>query len=634
MHAPGTGPPWLAERALKLRPYPRQLPRQSVAWLAALLALALSATLWRGAQRAHQDRTAPAGTWISQALADWRTTGWGDLLLPLILLCALVASILLLRAQMKRREIAEAALRKSEERHRRLMELSSDWYWEMDQDLRFTWISQGKRDAVARPTLSTSIGKRPWEVVSADMTREQWAAHRAQLESHLAFREVEISRPGVDGQPTYSLVNGEPVLGPDGEFLGYLGVGWDITERRRALETRNRLETQIQQMLKMDALGTLAGGVAHDFNNILAVIIGNVAVARADAGPDQPVQTSLAEIQKAALHGRDLVGQILTFSRLRGNVKLQAIALDSVVNESLSMLRATLAANVELTCNFGAGSHFVRGDKTRLAQLLMNLCSNAWHALQGKPGRISITVDAVGEAELAGLVDLPAASGYVLLSVADSGAGMDEATRKRIFDPFFTTKPAGQGTGLGLAVVHGIVKSHDGHIFVDSQPGQGSRFRLYLPAAQSHGEPLRPARSAPALTPALPQGQGQRIMYLDDEPALVSLASRQLRQLGYKVVGHTRDGDALSAFEANPAGFDALVTDSNMPGRMGLDVAARMLRIRPDFPIALSSGYVSDGLRAQAWALGVREIIDKPATVEELAHALQRLVAQVQRVTS
>jgi PAS domain S-box-containing protein len=398
-----------------------------------------------------------------------------------------------------------------------------------------------------------------------------------------------------------------------------LGSITDITERKRVEETRARLEAQLRQAQKMEALGTLAGGIAHDFNNILSAIMGNVDLAGEDIGADHAAQESLAVIRKASKRARDLVQQILTFSRQQP-VERHVVELREVAEESVRLLRATLPAGIELVSSFAPDTPHVLADRTHIHQVLMNLCTNAWHAIEGPVGRIEIALAAavVGpDADIPGLQP----GRHARLTVTDTGKGMDRAMVERIFDPFFTTKAFGEGTGLGLAVVDGIVKNHDGAIQVHTAPGWGTVFHLYFPAVEA--EVAAKVRDAPS---DLPRGNGQRILYLDDEKPLVNVAKRLLGRLGYEVKGFTSPAEALAAFRADPAGFDLCVTDLNMPVVSGLEIAMEILRERPDLPVAVASGNVTETLRMKAQALGIREVIYKPSTLTDLAQAVQRML--------
>ena len=395
----------------------------------------------------------------------------------------------------------------------------------------------------------------------------------------------------------------------------------DVTERAQAEQARSKLEAQLLQAQKMEALGTLAGGIAHDFNNILTAIGGNVELARLDAGPeDSALQHKLAETAKATRRAADLVRQILTFSR-RQPLERVVVNLRELTLEAVGLLRSTLPASIELLTSFAPDSPNVLADRTQLHQVLMNLVVNAAQAIGTQPGRIEISLAAVsGDTGVAGL----APGRYARLGVTDNGPGMDAATRQRIFDPFFTTKPVGEGTGLGLAVVDGIVKRFGGMITVYTEPGRGCAFHLHFPA---EAEAETAVVAVDAASSAGHVGSSQRVLYLDDDEALVLVGQAMLERLGYRVVACSDAAQALAAFEADPSGFDALISDFNMPGTSGLDIAAKVLRLRPGLPIALASGLMTDDLLLQAREIGVREFLYKPHTLDDLAGALRRMFA-------
>jgi CheY-like chemotaxis protein len=378
----------------------------------------------------------------------------------------------------------------------------------------------------------------------------------------------------------------------------------------------------------MEALGTLAGGIAHDFNNILGAIIGNVELARQDVGATHPAMQSLDEIRKASHRAKDLVQRILTFASQHQEPQ-SVIRLRPVVEEAVTFLRATLPAGVEVAATFDPDAPTVLADSTQIHQVLINLCTNAWQAMNGHAGRIDIRLDSITLDAEAARADANLQPGhFARLCVTDTGTGMDAATLERIFEPFFTTKPVGQGTGLGLSVVHGIVKAHDGAITVTSQPGEGTTFSLYFAAAEAPERRAAPEDVTPTLLPA---PGGHNVLYLDDEESLVFLVTRMLERLGYRVSGYTRAEEALAAVRADPGQFDLVVTDLNMPGMSGLDVARELARLRPDLPVVLASGYITEELRAQAPQAGVRQLIYKPSTVEELCAAVQRLAGAPKR---
>ena len=401
----------------------------------------------------------------------------------------------------------------------------------------------------------------------------------------------------------------------------------DLTGRKREEARRSALEAQLRESHKMQAVGTMAGGIAHDFNNILHAILGNVELAKADCTPGSALHESLLEIDKAGRRARDLVRQILTFSRNEAP-RRAAVALAEVAHDTERLLRVTLPPEIELSLHLQPELPPVLADATQVEQALLNLCTNAVHAIGNRRGRIQVDGVLVQpdqhQRENLGL----AAGDYVALRVQDDGPGMDEATLPRIFEPFFTTKPVGQGTGLGLAVVHGVMRTHGGAIDVHSAPGRGSSFTLYFPVATA--SPQEGAATAtppaPAPEPAPPASRRQRhVMYVDDDEALVFLVRRLLRRRGYEVSGFTDPHEATDALRAAPGRYDLLVTDYNMPGYSGLDLVRAARAIRPDLPVALASGYVTAEIEQAALAEGARALIHKPNDVAELCATVDRL---------
>ncbi|MDO9250069.1 MAG: MASE3 domain-containing protein [Hydrogenophaga sp.] len=407
----------------------------------------------------------------------------------------------------------------------------------------------------------------------------------------------------------------------DGGRIVWDGLLTDVTDRSEAQEARRRLEQQLGEAQKMESIGTLASGIAHDFNNVLAAILGNARMAREDlkAGKPADVALSLDQIIKASDRARNLVDRILSFSR-RDAARRQVQPLLPVVRESLSLLRSTLPAGVQLIEHIDDPEASAEIDRTQLEQVLLNLCTNAWHALDDKGGRIEVRL---------GTVVLDAAASFPLgllpgrhvrLSVQDNGCGMDEPVRQRIFEPFFTTKPVGKGTGLGLSVVHGIVRSHDGAIGVHSKPGQGTRFDIFMPAPPGAVVPA-PAPGASA-QPAAESGHGERVLLIEDDLLMSSMLEKLLARHGYRVSHHNDPEQAMAAVRANPQAFDIVVTDYNMPQHSGLDVITAIRRLRPGLPTILVSGYVNDELRARAAAQGARHVLEKTRVLDELVKLL------------
>ena len=488
----------------------------------------------------------------------------------------------------------------------------------------------------------------------------------------MARHEVPFERVLATGQPVSDFVGGIRIGGevrwalcnayPENDLLGGLRhvvfTFVDITALRRMQQQQRTLEQQLAQSQKMEALGTLAGGVAHDFNNILAAILGNADLARQDLPSGAPSRQSLHEISTAARRGRELVRQILAFSRQQPLARTP-VCPAAIVTETCSLLRTAIGPNVQLVKTVSPYRLAILADPTRLGQVLLNLGTNAVHALQGRPGQIGFHVDTVGPDDPAlpqELVECCQRSGLgaVRIAVRDDGCGMDDVTRARIFEPFFTTKGVGQGTGLGLPMVLGIVEAHGGTIAVDSRPGEGTTFTLYFPAtaeevpepapesvpaaldggtitAITSGEPPSPDPvsveslamsddpiAAPAPAPA-------HILYLDDDDTLVFLVRRLLERRGYKVTAVCDQQEAIDAVRSQPHGFALLMTDYNMPGMSGIDVAREVLAINPKLPIAVASGYISDELQAEAAAAGVTEVVFKTDAVEAFCEVVARL---------
>ena len=401
----------------------------------------------------------------------------------------------------------------------------------------------------------------------------------------------------------------------------------DISDRKEAEADLRKFEAQLRDVQKMESIGTLAGGIAHDFNNILGAILGNVALACEDVGPSHPAMGSLEEIRKASVRARNLVQQILTFSR-REPQELVTQALQPVIVETHKLLRATLPARVELEITLADAPVRALVDATQLQQVLMNLCTNAWHALGEAAGRIVVGLDAVvlDRAATQRLGAVPPGP-YAHLWVGDTGIGMDAATRARIFEPFFTTKPVGHGTGLGLSVVHGIVSSHHGAISVDSEPGRGSTFHLYLPLVESDA-PAAASAEAAAPAPVAAPGHGAHVLYIDDDETMVVMVERILERAGYRVTGFRNPQEAIAAVREQPGTFDLVVTDFNMPECSGLDVARELARFQPQLPVLISSGYITEELRDEARLAGVRGLLEKQNIFEDISGLLARILSQ------
>ncbi len=529
------------------------------------------------------------------------------------------------------------AMRDSEARFRQLLEfvpnVSVQGYG-LDLTTRY-WNQASER--LYGYTASEAIGRSLLDlIIPPDMQAGVVGAVTEMIDSGLPIPAADLTLRRKDGSPV-EVYSSHVYLNIPGREPEFYCIDFDLTERRESESIRALLQSQLRESQKMEALGTLAGGVAHDFNNIVAAIIGNVELALDDVPAGSPARTSLMEIRKASRRARDLVQQILAFSR-RQLLERKVIELAPVVEETARLLRATLPAGVELSLHIDAKVPGVLADATQIEQVLLNLCTNAWQAVQGAAhGRVAIRLEAhhgppvssnaLPESALAANGDAPVA--WARLTVRDNGQGMSDETRARMFEPFFTTKPPGKGTGLGLAVVHGILRDHDAVMDVQSAPGQGSTFSVYFPGVVGGGASpaiaaARPVRSRPASSP-----KGAHILYVDDDETIAFLMERLLQREGYRVTVFTHAAQALAAVRDRAESFDLVISDYNMPGMTGLDFARAVRALRPDTPVAITSGYISEELHSQAPAAGVSELIYKPNTVEELFAAVDRLAQAV-----
>jgi PAS domain S-box-containing protein len=391
-------------------------------------------------------------------------------------------------------------------------------------------------------------------------------------------------------------------------------------ETGRAYEELRVTQGQLLQVQKMEAIGALAGGIAHDFNNILTAIIGYTELAREEATEGSRVRANLQEVLKAGMRAKDLVQQILMFSR-QSEQEQKPLQVDSIVKEGLKLLRASIPTTVEIRPNIQRECGTVLGDPTQIYQVLVNLCVNAAHAMREKGGVLEVSLMNVDfDAASAQHPDLKPGP-YVKLTVSDTGHGMERAVMQRIFDPYFTTKGPGEGTGMGLAVVHGAVKNHGGAITVDSEPGKGTTFHVYFPRMERGGAPEAEAAAS------VPTGS-ERILFVDDEKALVDMVKQMIESLGYKVAGRTSSIEALEAFRAQPDKFDLVITDQTMPNMTGETLAKELLRIRSDIPIILCTGYSELITKEKAKAMGIRQLIMKPVVRSELARIIRHVLDQ------
>ncbi len=393
-----------------------------------------------------------------------------------------------------------------------------------------------------------------------------------------------------------------------------------IEDRKRAEREKQKIAGRLRQAQKMESIGTLAGGIAHDFNNILSAIMGYSEMTLYNLSGDSKARSNLEQVLQASNRARDLVNQILAFSRQSEQTR-KPVQISPLVKETLKLMRASLPTTIKIMEQINENGALIEADPTQIHQVLMNLCTNASDAMREKGGALKVDLDRLNlyEKEAALLYPDLNPGIYEMVAVSDTGDGMDAATVERIFDPYFTTKEAGKGTGMGLAVAHGIVKSHGGVINVHSEPGKGTTFQVLLPSidgvAKSEAEELKP----------LPRGE-ERILFVDDEATLVDLGKQMLEHLGYKVEGKTSSIEALETFRAHPDDFDLILTDKTMPNLTGFDLGKECKKIRPDIPIILCTGFSESTLLLKAGSMGISEIIMKPLLMRDLAGAIRKVL--------
>ncbi|MCK9686315.1 PAS domain-containing hybrid sensor histidine kinase/response regulator [Scleromatobacter humisilvae] len=407
----------------------------------------------------------------------------------------------------------------------------------------------------------------------------------------------------------------------NGEQL-YTVILRDVSELRGAQTARRALEAQLREAQKMEAIGTLAGGIAHDVNNALGAILGNAALAKEDLPAGHAACKSIEQIDVAAQRARAVVRQILAFSRRQAQ-ELVVQPLAPILIEGIALFRSTLPTIVRLQSCPPSDDLLVRADANQIHQVLLNFCTNAWHALRGSSGQITVGAERVNldrsEAFALGGLE-PGAHAH--LWVTDDGCGMDEQTRARIFDPFFTTKPRGEGTGLGLSVVHSIVQTHAGAIVVKSEPGLGATFSVYLP------EPAEVARpEAAAAAEGEVKGEGRCVAYVDDDEVLLLMVERLLTRRGFQVLCFSDPDELLDRLCEKPSEADVVISDFNMPKMTGIELARKIAQMTPNLPVVVSSGYISDEMREDARLAGISALLEKEDVLEKLVPVLSRVLA-------
>ena len=525
--------------------------------------------------------------------------------------------VLVTMADITERKQHESALRESEEKYRTILENITEGYYEVDLSGNLTFFNDSACQMIGYPR-EELIGRNNRLFMDEVNRRKVFKAFNRVYASGLPHRAFDWVLIRKDGTEVHIETSVSLMKNPAGEPIGFRGIARDVTERKRMEAEKTRLERQLQQAQKIESIGMLAGGIAHDFNNILSSILGYTELALCDVPKGTLTEGNLQEVLTAGRRARDLVKQILAFAR-KSSETLKPLRVDRIADEVLRLIRSTIPTTVEIRQHLDSDS-LVKGNASQLHQVLINLCTNAAQAMEKTGGVLDVRL--VDVAIDSG--DAPArfglkSGGYIKLSVSDTGTGIAPHVLSAIFEPYFTTKRSGEGTGMGLAVVEGIVESYGGKIVVESRSGKGSEFTVYLPIAQKCTNPEPHEFQPPVLG-------SERILIIDDEPAVANVGARVLEHLGYKVTAKTRSLDALDLFRAHPDEFDLVLTDMTMPDMTGCDLAAALLAIRPELPIILSTGYsktVSEGSIAD---FGVKAIVYKPIVMVELARVVRQVL--------
>ncbi|WP_454063968.1 response regulator [Candidatus Nitrospira salsa] len=510
-----------------------------------------------------------------------------------------------------------ATLQEREERFRQLAEHIHEVFWLSSADKTQMFYVSPAYEAIWGRTCA-SLCENPSSFLEAvhpdDRERIQLAIPKQiQGTYHESYRVI---RP--DGSIRWIESRAFPIKNEEGDIYRIAGIEEDITDRKRVEEALQKTERTYRQSSKMEAIGTLAGGIAHDFNNILTAILGYTELAIATVPKESRTNRNLQEVLTAGHRAKHLVQQILTFSRQSGQER-KSIDIHQVVQEALKLLRATIPSTVEIRQNIYSQST-VLADATQVHQVIVNLCTNAEYAMRESGGLLDLTLEDVEIKNTISTDHLDLKPGpYVRLTVKDSGPGMTAEVVERMFDPFFTTKPTGEGSGMGLAVVHGIITTHGGSILVESAPGIGTKIEVYIPTIQTAIWDVFSTKAS------IPNGK-ESILFVDDEETIVRLGQELLTHLGYTVTIRTSSVEALDLFRSDPHRFDLVITDQTMPTMPGDALARELLRIRPELPIILCTGFSHVVSAEKAKSMGIRGYLMKPLAIRDLAPIVRHVL--------
>ena len=510
-----------------------------------------------------------------------------------------------------KRKLAEEALRESEEKHRLLFEMESDVIILVRMD-----DSQIVEVNNAGTKLYGYTRDELLKMKNSDLFAKLDAIQRLSVEG---IDHISLGYHRKKDGTVFPVEISENRLSRKGEDTRIITIR-DISERIEAEQEKADLEAQLRQKHKMEAIGTLSGGIAHDFNNILGIIIGNAELALVDVPEWNPAHSNLEEIKKAGLRAKDVIRQLLSFSR-KAEHERKPVKIAPLIKESIKLIKSSFPSSIEIRQKISAVTDVISGDPFQIHQVMINLCTNAAHAMEEVGGilQISLTNKHLDETEVKQYQGLKAGP-HVILTVSDTGYGIEPAIIDRLFDPYFTTKDVDKGTGLGLAVVHGIVKTHEGDISIESVPGEGTVIHVLFPAVEV-GKKIIGTRAPGALP-----GKNERILFVDDEPAIIKMGEQMFERLGYRCESETSPVEALERFQSDPDRFDMIVTDMTMPQVTGEKLAEKILKIRPEMPIILCTGYSDKINEKKSKELGIKAFVMKPIVFQEIAETIRQIL--------
>lgn len=523
-----------------------------------------------------------------------------------------------LAKETRERIATEKALRESEEKLRNILENSTNMYYAHTPDHQLTYISPLCREMLQ---CEPEEAMKKWTEFTTDNPINLKGAEYTEKAIQTGQRQppYELELIGNKGRKVLVEIREHPVV-EHGKTVAIVGSATDITEQKKVHKEREALQRQLIQARKMESIGTLAGGISHDFNNILGIILGNAQLATLDLPEAHPARSRINEIQNACFRAKEVILQLLSFSRLTEQKK-QPLNIVKLATDTVRLLRASIPSSIEILCHNNGPIQAINANSTQIQQVIINLCNNAAQAMESDGGTLTICLEMADSHDLK-MPELNnfSATGAVRLTIEDTGTGIDPAIQDRLFDPYFTTKDIGKGSGMGLAIVHGIVHNHGGVIFVKSEMGSGSVFTVLLPVS-----PLpAPKKVSPDTGPA-PQGT-ESLLLVDDEKGITDILEEMLMNLGYTVKTSQNPQEALATFTASPSRFDLIITDMTMPHINGFELCAAIKKIRPDIPVILCTGHSSQIDDDHIKGADIAAVVIKPVTTMEMAQTIRKIL--------